>query len=227
MTTSKVSKAVTLTSEDAHKLAKAYTQLSEIYARIAETDSSAANAVGKRGASKKAARDPNEPKRPMTSYLLYSTEKRQEFREKYPEVTSQDMAAIIGNAWKNLSSTERDKYNARAKQLKDRYTVDMENYKQSDSSKKFKAAPAESSSDDEDSSEDESDSAPATPPPAPVNAKVAVKAKPKKVKASAVAPPAPAEPAPKKARKHKSDAATNGDVDITSPSKKKSKKVSK
>ncbi|KAJ1847760.1 FACT complex subunit ssrp1, partial [Coemansia sp. RSA 2703] len=233
-------------------LAKAYTQLSEIYSRIAgsnttvvnvEPSSPAAKADVKRAVSKKIARDPNQPKRPMTSYLLYSTEKRQEFRKTYPDVTSQDMAVIIGNAWKNLSSEEREKYNARAKQLKKSYDVDMENYKQSDVSKNFKAPTLESSGDSGTSSEDDSVSAPATPPSAPANAKVAAKPKSKKIKTSSAplsvagasttaapvsAAPASEESAPKKkSRKHKSDAATNGSADVLSPSKKKSKKVSK
>ncbi|WP_174480311.1 hypothetical protein [Spiroplasma endosymbiont of Danaus chrysippus] len=54
----------------------------------------------------------NKIKRPMNAYMLFSKEKRAEIIQQKPELKSKvaEIAKLIGNHWKEMTSEEKSKY---------------------------------------------------------------------------------------------------------------------
>ncbi|OQS54268.1 hypothetical protein EHP00_1849 [Ecytonucleospora hepatopenaei] len=81
-------------------------------------------------------KDPNAPKRPLSSYMIYSQEIRQTDEEiKKLSITEQTKA--ISSLWNELSEEEKKPYVEKAAKAKEEYTKKLEEYKQSDEYKKF------------------------------------------------------------------------------------------
>lgn len=78
------------------------------------------------GKKKKAKRDPNQPKRNMSAYFLYSVAIRPEVKEQNPEASFGDLAKIISAQFKALPASERAKWDAKAVTDKERYVAEME-----------------------------------------------------------------------------------------------------
>jgi hypothetical protein len=53
-------------------------------------------------------RDPNEPKRPVTGYIIFSREKRPEVSKNISEPT--EITKKLGQMWNNLSDAEKKPY---------------------------------------------------------------------------------------------------------------------
>jgi hypothetical protein len=71
------------------------------------------------------------PKRPPSAFLLYKTEKREEFREKFPEVTKAgDLAKLVAEHYESLSDNEKQVYKDKYSILKDTYMEKMRRHKQ-------------------------------------------------------------------------------------------------
>ena len=71
------------------------------------------------------------PKRPPSAFLLYKTEKREEFREKFPEVTKAgDLAKLVAEHYESLSDNEKQVYKDKYAILKDEYMEKMRRHKQ-------------------------------------------------------------------------------------------------
>jgi len=85
-------------------------------------------------------RNEDQPKRAMTAYMLFCQEKRTEIKEKNPEVGFGQIGKLLGEAWKEVPTGEKAKYNEIAAKDKIRYQKDMAAYK---------AEHPESSSDEE------------------------------------------------------------------------------
>jgi len=77
------------------------------------------------GRKKKAKRDPNLPKRNMSSYFLYSVAVRPDVKESNPEATFGDIAKIISVQFKALPEKERAKWDVKAAADKERYQAEM------------------------------------------------------------------------------------------------------
>ncbi|KAJ1879822.1 high mobility group box 3 [Coemansia sp. RSA 486] len=82
-----------------------------------------------RGMHSRPPRDPNAPKRPLTSYLLFCSKMREEFTKTNPGMTSKELASVMGHAWRRLGDAERKKYEDEAHILKVQFEADMEKYK--------------------------------------------------------------------------------------------------
>ena len=78
----------------------------------------------------------NEPKRPKTAWLIYSTNIRSEFRNKYPEAHFGDLTRKISESWKNLSDIKKKEYEDKAIKDKERYKEEFKIYK---STKEYKS----------------------------------------------------------------------------------------
>ncbi|KAJ2486016.1 hypothetical protein IWW37_005760 [Coemansia sp. RSA 2050] len=74
-------------------------------------------------------RDPNEPKRPPSAYILYTHDKRQEIKDSRPEVTPAELLALTVDAWNNISNEERKRYEERAVEIKKAYVEELAKYK--------------------------------------------------------------------------------------------------
>ena len=71
------------------------------------------------------------PKRPPSAFLLYKTENREEFREKFPEVTKAgDLAKLVADHYANLSENEKQTYKDKYAVLKQEYLEKMRLHKQ-------------------------------------------------------------------------------------------------
>jgi hypothetical protein len=52
-------------------------------------------------------KDPNAPKRPPTSFLLFQNEQRKSLREKHPDMTHTDLIAMVAQIWHSLPQEGR------------------------------------------------------------------------------------------------------------------------
>jgi len=73
-------------------------------------------------------KDPNAPKRPPTTYLLFCKEYRQKVVQENPGKTTQEIGMILGATYKKLKTEARAKYQKDADKLKQQFLKDVENY---------------------------------------------------------------------------------------------------
>lgn len=97
---------------------------------------------------KKKKKDPNAPKRSITSYLAFSNEMRPKIKAENPALTFGELGKKIGELFKGLTAEEKVKYENLAKADKQRYNNEMAAYKE-----QKKSASDNSDSDDDDSDE--------------------------------------------------------------------------
>ncbi|WDA55041.1 MAG: high mobility group box domain-containing protein (plasmid) [Spiroplasma endosymbiont of Drosophila atripex] len=71
----------------------------------------------------------NKIKRPMNAYMLFSKEKRAEIIQQKPELKSKvaEIAKLIGNHWKEMTSEAKEKYQIMANDDKKRYADEIKN----------------------------------------------------------------------------------------------------
>ncbi|KAJ3032528.1 Non-histone chromosomal protein 6 [Rhizophlyctis rosea] len=110
---------------------------------VAASRKAAGPAEGKR--KKKAKKDPNAPKKPLSAFIIFSNENRNRIKEENPSAEFRDIGRLLGNAWKEITETEKEKYNKKAEQDKVRYERENAAYQ------------AGGSKDDDDEEEDESE----------------------------------------------------------------------
>lgn len=158
-----------LSDEDKKKYEKMATEDQERYKQEMADYSAPSGDESESGKKKKGKKDPNAPKKPRSSYLLYSTKVRSEVKEQNPSASFSEVAKLIGEKWKEISDAEKKKYEDLAKEDIDRYKREMETYvppkETSAETKKPKAgvpkkqkAPKKESSEEEEDSDDDSDS---------------------------------------------------------------------
>ena len=82
----------------------------------------------KKAAKKKLKKDPNAPKGPKTSYIMFFTEYREKLKVEKPELTVTEMAKAGGVKWKELSPSERLKFEKKAADDKVRYEREKQAY---------------------------------------------------------------------------------------------------
>ncbi|KAH9483015.1 Non-histone chromosomal protein 6 [Psilocybe cubensis] len=77
-------------------------------------------------------KDPNAPKRPPSSYILFQNEVRKELKEQHPNLSNQDLLTLIADQWKNMSEEQkaasRVAYNKAMQTAKDQYTEEKKAY---------------------------------------------------------------------------------------------------
>jgi hypothetical protein len=78
---------------------------------------------------KKAEKDPNAPKRNLSSYMLYSQAVRQDTVAQHPALKAVDIAKLIGEKWNALSDKEKLPYVKQAEKEKARFDKETVQYK--------------------------------------------------------------------------------------------------
>lgn len=78
---------------------------------------------------KKKNKDPNKPKKPLSSYLIFGMEIRKTLSNDQAGLNFADTNAHISQKWKELSDKEKEVWNVKAAALKKKYDVDMEEYR--------------------------------------------------------------------------------------------------
>ncbi|KAL0361856.1 UNVERIFIED_CONTAM: HMG1/2-like protein [Sesamum radiatum] len=78
---------------------------------------------------KKAAKDPNKPKRPPSAFFVFMEDFRKQYKEKHPN--NKSVAAVGkagGDKWKSFSDEEKAPFVAKAEKRKEEYERKMEAY---------------------------------------------------------------------------------------------------
>uniref|UniRef100_A0A2C9WC65 HMG box domain-containing protein n=1 Tax=Manihot esculenta TaxID=3983 RepID=A0A2C9WC65_MANES len=85
----------------------------------------------KRQKKKQQNADPNKPKRPASSFLLFNKEARKCLMQERPGITNSTLNALISVKWKELSEEERQIWNVKAAEAMEVYKKEMEEYNKS------------------------------------------------------------------------------------------------
>ncbi|KAE9614082.1 putative chromatin remodeling & transcriptional activation HMG family [Lupinus albus] len=72
--------------------------------------------------------DPNKPKRPASSFILFSKYARKTLQEQRPGVNTSTLNALISLKWKELSEEERQYWNGKASEAMEAYKNELEKY---------------------------------------------------------------------------------------------------
>jgi hypothetical protein len=82
--------------------------------------------------TKKPKKDPNSPKKAKSAYILFSNENRTSIKNKNEKdgikLNMPQMSKKLGEEWKKLSDTEKEKYYELSHKDKERYETDKETY---------------------------------------------------------------------------------------------------
>lgn len=87
--------------------------------------------IDRKSKSKKAPKDPNAPKRPLSSYMLWVGDTRGKIKEENPEASITDIAKMLGKLWSNVGSDERQSYKRKADDMKAKYQKRLDKYRES------------------------------------------------------------------------------------------------
>jgi len=122
-----------------------------------------------KAAGEKKRKDPNAPKGALTAYIIFSNAKRDQVKKENPDIKFGEVAKKISEMWKNISASDKAKFDKAAQEDKKRYEREMADYNARGGAgasapkkaKKAKAAPkaaaAESEGEDDAGSEEEDD----------------------------------------------------------------------
>lgn len=97
------------------------------------TSNSSSNvAVTPHRSSRKHQKEPGAPKRPLSAYMLFAREKRNEVLKEQPELKSnvKEVARILGEMWRSASASEKQHFAAVAAKEKAKYGQALAAYKQ-------------------------------------------------------------------------------------------------
>ena len=73
-------------------------------------------------------KDPNAPKKPLTSYMFFCKEKRVEFKASNPHLKLPELSKVMGAEWRHLSDKKKSKYISKGEEDKKRYSNEMKDY---------------------------------------------------------------------------------------------------
>jgi hypothetical protein len=90
------------------------------------------NVKNKTTRSIKAKKDPEAPKRPLSSYMFFCKVDRPNVKASNPDMKSVDITREMGKNWKALSDKKKDIFIKQAEDDKIRYTNELNNYEPSD-----------------------------------------------------------------------------------------------
>lgn len=82
-----------------------------------------------RKTKKKKERDPDKPKRPTSSFFLFSAEHCAQMRADFPDVSMAVTSKMLGKKWAEQTPDNRKPYEEKALQLKETYEMDAAVYR--------------------------------------------------------------------------------------------------
>ena len=77
---------------------------------------------------KKKNNDPNQPKKPKSSYFCFLDKHRNDVKEENPNYTIGDISKLLGNIWSGLESYEKKPYEEEALKDKEKYKNEIKKY---------------------------------------------------------------------------------------------------
>jgi hypothetical protein len=78
--------------------------------------------------TKKPKRDPNAPKRPRSSYILFSSDNRSDVKSDNPDMSATEITKEVARLWRDADEDVKSEYKEKALEDKKRYEEEMENY---------------------------------------------------------------------------------------------------
>mmetsp|Transcript_52427 Transcript_52427/g.86777 ORF Transcript_52427/g.86777 Transcript_52427/m.86777 type:complete len:266 (-) Transcript_52427:114-911(-) len=82
-------------------------------------------------------KDNNAPKRPPSAYLLFCKDRRGELKSQHPDWKMVEITKALANSWKNVESDVKQRYEGQANAAKAEYQQTVEEYRQTESYKKY------------------------------------------------------------------------------------------
>ncbi|KAJ9529296.1 hypothetical protein QJQ45_007979 [Haematococcus lacustris] len=92
-------------------------------------------------------KDPNAPKKPLSSYMIWCQENRERIKTDNPDMKLTEISSEMGRQWKEVDEDTKKEYHAKAETEKGKYKKAMEGYK----------SKAESEEEGEDGGEEDED----------------------------------------------------------------------
>ncbi|CAF3424790.1 unnamed protein product [Rotaria socialis] len=80
--------------------------------------------------SKKASKDPNAPKRPLSGYFLFARDERLKIKSTQPNIPMTETMKLIGERWSKLDVNLKSHYTKLGAEEKLRYDQEMVVYRQ-------------------------------------------------------------------------------------------------
>nr|CAB3253496.1 transcription factor HMG20 [Phallusia mammillata] len=90
-----------------------------------------------RNKRKKTMKDENAPKKPLNGYVLFMNARRESITKQNPNMQFADITKLLGEEWGSMNEKQRSFYLDSAEKERERYKKKMEEYKKTDSYKKF------------------------------------------------------------------------------------------
>ena len=85
-------------------------------------------------------KDPNAPKRPLTSFMMYSQKHREAIKAQNPDVSFGQIGKLLGQQWKAIGAEEKAEIEEQAATAKTTYAAMHKTYMESDERKQWEAA---------------------------------------------------------------------------------------
>jgi len=73
-------------------------------------------------------KDPNEPKRPPSTYLLFQNDVRKGLKAKHPNATNSELLAMISKMWQEMPDADKSKYTDAHATAKEKYDAEKAAY---------------------------------------------------------------------------------------------------
>ncbi|CEJ01261.1 hypothetical protein RMCBS344292_15295 [Rhizopus microsporus] len=118
-------------AEKAQELHKAIDQLAGSLHHFADLlfGAAASPVVDTKTVKKKAEKDPNAPKRNLSSYMLYTQAVRPKVAAEHPNMKAIEIAKLVGEMWNKLSEKEKMPFIMQAEKEKQRFEKENASYK--------------------------------------------------------------------------------------------------
>ena len=69
--------------------------------------------------------NPNMPKRPLSAFMYFSCDYRSVLKEQHPEASFGELGKLLGSTWRDLGSSEKEKYTDMARDDRARYEAEL------------------------------------------------------------------------------------------------------
>ncbi|KAM4040024.1 high mobility group protein 20A isoform 2-T3 [Anomaloglossus baeobatrachus] len=86
---------------------------------------------------KRSPRDNNAPKAPLTGYVRFMNERREQLRTERPDVPFPEITRIVGSEWSKLPADEKQRYLDEAERDKERYTEELQQYQKTEAYRSY------------------------------------------------------------------------------------------
>ncbi len=73
-------------------------------------------------------KDPKAPKRALSAWIIYTNEQRPKFKADNPEKSTTELTTLMSQEWRNMTDSDKKKYEDLAAVDKERYTKEMDEY---------------------------------------------------------------------------------------------------